>query len=162
KTVDNPTPNVGDTVVYTVTVANNGPDAATNVTVLDVLPPQLSLQSSGSGSSYNPATGIWTVGTLAVGESQTLTLTSLVITANPPPNPATIDHSDQFDPNTANNSATASINPLEADLVVAKIVNNPRPNVGDTITFTVTLIDDGPAATTGVQVTDLLPAGLTF
>ena len=34
--------------------------------------------------------------------------------------------------------------------------------MGDQITFTITLTNSGPDAATGVQVTDLLPAGLTF
>ena len=33
KTVSDPTPNVGDTITFTVTLTNNGPNAATNVTV---------------------------------------------------------------------------------------------------------------------------------
>ena len=45
---------------------------------------------------------------------------------------------------------------------MTKTVSNPTPNVGDQITFTVTLSNQGPDAATGVQVTDLLPAGLTF
>src|SRR5262245_50190065 len=49
-----------------------------------------------------------------------------------------------------------------ADLQVAKAVSNATPNVGDTITFTVTLTDNGPDPATNVQVTDLLPVGLSF
>ena len=41
-------------------------------------------------------------------------------------------------------------------------MSNATPNVGDQITFTVTLTNQRPDAATGVQVTDLLPAGLTF
>src|SRR5262249_5790958 len=46
-----------------------------------------------------------------------------------------------------------------SDLSVSKSVSNATPNVGDQITFTVTLSDQGPDAATNVQVTDLLPAG---
>ena len=77
-------------------------------------------------------------------------------------NTATISDADQFDPNTGNNSASATETPQQADLAVAKTVSNPTPNVGDTITFTVTLTNAGPDAATGVEVTDLLPAGLSF
>jgi uncharacterized repeat protein (TIGR01451 family) len=52
--------------------------------------------------------------------------------------------------------------PPGADLALAKTVGNPAPNVGDTITFTVTLTNAGPADATSVQVSDLLPEGLSF
>ena len=38
KVVDNATPNEGDTIQYTVTINNNGPDDATTVSVTDLLP----------------------------------------------------------------------------------------------------------------------------
>ena len=66
-------------------------------------------------------------------------------------NTATISDADQFDPNTGNNSASATETPQQADLAVTKTVSNPTPNVGDTITFTVTLTNNGPDAATGVQ-----------
>ena len=49
-----------------------------------------------------------------------------------------------------------------ADLSVSESVSSATPNVGDAITFTVTLSDHGPDAATNVQVSDLLPTGLTF
>ena len=49
-----------------------------------------------------------------------------------------------------NNQAEASINPLLCDLVVGKTVDNPTPMRGDTVTFTVTLANDGPDTTSGV------------
>src|SRR5262249_39108422 len=104
----------------------------------------------------------WTVGTVNPGTPQTLIITASVANPNPGANTASISHSDQFDPNTANNSDTTSTNPQEANLALAKTLSDATPNVGDTITFTVTLTDNGPADATGVTVTDLLPAGLTL
>ena len=49
-----------------------------------------------------------------------------------------------------------------ADLSVTKTVSNPTPNVGDKITFTVTLTNPGPDTAAAVEVTDLLPAGVDF
>jgi len=81
KTVSNSTPNVGDTIVFTVSLSNSGPNAATNVTAQDQLPAGLTLVSSSpSQGTYNPAPpGTWTVGTVAAGATATLTLTATVV-----------------------------------------------------------------------------------
>ena len=163
KTVSDPTPNVGDAITFTVALTNNGPIVATNVEVQDLLPAGLSfIAATPSLGSYLPATGVWTVGTMAVGATQTLLLQATVVSPAPLTNTATISSVDQFDSNTADNTASATETPQQADLSLNKIVSNATPNVGDTITFTVTLTNGGPDTATGVQVTDLLPAGVTF
>ena len=129
----------------------------------DILPASLTFVSdTPSQGTYVPGTGIWTVGTVNVGTPQTLVILATVTSPAQSTNTATISHSDQFDPNTANNTASATTTPQQADLVLSKTVSNATPNVGDTISFTVGLRDSGPSTATGVQVTDLLPAGLTF
>jgi uncharacterized repeat protein (TIGR01451 family) len=163
KTVSNATPNVGDTITFTVTLTNNGPNPATNVTVNDALPAGLSFVSATpSQGSYNAGTGVWTVGTVTTGASQTLQLQATVASGSPLTNTATIGHSDQSDPVPGNNSASATETPQSADLALAKTVSDSTPDVGDTITFTVTLTNNGPDPATNVSVQDALPAGLTF
>ncbi len=163
KTVSNASPNVGDTVTFTVTVANAGPFTATNVTVTDLLPAGLTFVSATpSQGTYDATTGLWTIGTVTTGTPQTLTIQATVASPNPLSNTATITHSDQPDSNTGNNSASVGLNVQSADLAVSKLVSNPSPNVGDLVTFVVVLTDNGPGTATGVQVTDLLPVGLTF
>ncbi|BAY24263.1 hypothetical protein NIES2100_40570 [Calothrix sp. NIES-2100] len=49
-----------------------------------------------------------------------------------------------------------------ADLSLTSTVNNSNPLLGNDITFSVNVNNTGPDAATGVQVTDLLPSGLTF
>jgi large repetitive protein len=163
KTVDNASPNVGGTVNFVITVADAGPNAATNVQLTDLLPAGLTYVSSApSLGTYNSTTGLWTVGTIAKGGSATLQLKATVTGAAAVVNTAAVTHSDQFDPNTANNSAGAAVTPQQADLAIGKSVSNASPNVGDTITYTVTLTDLGPNSATNVTVQDRLPAGLTF
>src|SRR4029450_5076815 len=94
--------------------------------------------------------------------SQTLAIAATVVSASAATNTAAVTHSDQFDPNTPNNSASATETPQRADLALVKTVDNATPNVGDTIAFTVTLTNNGPDPATNVQVADLLPLGLTL
>jgi LPXTG-site transpeptidase (sortase) family protein len=49
-----------------------------------------------------------------------------------------------------------------ADLSLTKSVNNTSPKLGDTVTFTITITNSGSSSATNVQVTGVLPAGLSF
>ena len=77
-------------------------------------------------------------------------------------NIATITASDQYDPDDTNDEDNQLVTPQQSDLAIAKAVDNATPNVGDNVTFTITVTNNGPDAATGVQVTDQLPAGLTY
>src|SRR5262249_37657469 len=77
-------------------------------------------------------------------------------------NTASVRHSDQFDPDTTNNTSSATTTPQQADLVVTKTIDTPRPNVGQVVFYTVTVQNNGPAHATCVAITDLVPAGLTL
>ncbi len=164
KTVDNPAPNVGETVTFTVTASNAGPSNATGVAVTDALPAGLSFVSATpSQGSYDSATGLWTIGALANGAQATLTMTAQVLSAGALSNTATKSAGDQFDPNTSNNAATASLNAQpSADLQVNKTASTATPNLGSNVTFTITVRNGGPNDATGVVVDDALPAGLNF
>src|SRR5262245_28520875 len=144
KIVSNPAPNVGDTISFTVTVSN-GSSTATGVEVTDQLPIGLSFVSAlASQGTYSSGNGIWTVGTVNAGTPQTLTITATVTSPSALTNTATITHSDQTDPNSANDIASVTETPQRADLALLKSVSNPTPNVGDNVIFTVTLSNSGP------------------
>jgi uncharacterized repeat protein (TIGR01451 family) len=68
----------GDTVIYTLQATNKGPDAATNVAVKDQLPAGLTYVSDDSAGKYDAASGAWTVGDMANGESKLLKITATV------------------------------------------------------------------------------------
>src|SRR5262249_1053609 len=161
KTVSNSRPNVGNTITFTVTVTNNGPNTATSVQLTDVVPAGLNLVSNNpSQGAYTPGNGLWDVGTLANGANSTLQLQAKGVSPNAQTNAASVSRSDQFDPNTGNNSASATETPQQADLQVSKTVSDPTPNVGQTITYTVTVTNSGPDAATNVTLQDILPAGV--
>jgi uncharacterized repeat protein (TIGR01451 family) len=161
KKVNNPTPNVGDTVTFTVTLTNNGPSTATNVTVADAVPAGLQLVSTmPSQGTYTG--GVWTVGTVTTSVVPTLTITAKVVSPKSTTNTATIHHSDQPDPNSANNTASAIVTPPVADLSLTKTVNKSLVTVGMNVTYTFTIRDLGPNAATGVVLSDPFPKGLVF
>jgi choice-of-anchor A domain-containing protein/uncharacterized repeat protein (TIGR01451 family) len=75
KSVSNANPSCGDNFSYTIIVTNLGPNSASNVVANDVLPAGIIYQSSNTTvGSFNPTTGVWTIGTLANGAAATLTI----------------------------------------------------------------------------------------
>jgi len=51
---------------------------------------------------------------------------------------------------------------LGIDLAIAKSVDDNTPNIGDTITFTLSVTNAGPDVATAVAVSDIVPAGFTY
>ena len=83
-------------------------------------------------------------------------------TTAPVTNIATKTSEDQTDPNGANDSASVTVTPVSADIAITKTVDNSTPTLNTNVTFTVTAHNNGPSPATGVQVKDLLPAGLVY
>ena len=172
KTVDNATPTVGSNVTFTVTVANAGPSAATGVTVRDQLPAGYTFVSDNGAGAYVSGTGVWTIpGTIASGSSVSLQIVATVNASGPYANTAQITASNQPDPDStpSNNDpveddqGTVTPVPLNSmDLTVVKSVSNSSPAVGEVVTFTLLVRNNGPAVATGVRVTDALPTGYSF
>src|SRR5438552_55943 len=164
--VDKPTPKVGDTIRYTVTLRNNGPRTGTGITIADVLPASVTYQSSTpSVGSYTPGTGAWGVSSLANGGTATL---ALLATVNPGTagttftNLAFVAAADSGDATLGNNRDSVAVTVQLADLAVTKTVNKATPNERDTLNYTVTVRNNGPDPATNLTLTDLLPAGLTY
>jgi uncharacterized repeat protein (TIGR01451 family) len=159
----------GDTLTYAIVVSNSGPSDALGAGVADTFPAPLTCTwtCTPSAGSTCPASGsgpINEVVNVLVGGTLTFQAVCMVA-ANVPTGPLanTATTTTANDPNTANNSATDTDTVTgSADIAVSKTVNNPTPTVGSNVTYTVTATNNGPAAATGVQVTDLLPSGLTF
>lgn len=107
--VSNPAPASGSTVSYVLTVANAGPNAASGVTVRDLLPSGVAFSSATGTGSYDSATGIWTVGTVNAGASASLTI-SAVVTGSPTTvtNSAEIRTSGSTDPDSVPNNGSTT------------------------------------------------------
>lgn len=84
KMVSTATPVSGASITYTLQVTNSASAtaAATGVTVADLLPAGTSYVSHTGTGSYAPGTGVWAVGSIAVGQTRTLTITATVTAMN--------------------------------------------------------------------------------
>lgn len=99
-TASNASPAAGQNVTYTVTVANAGPDAATGVKVGGNGPWWGSnlVSATPSQGSHDSVTGLWTVGTIPAGATATLQTIVKTSTAGTNTYYATVNTSDQPDP----------------------------------------------------------------
>ncbi|MBI3166743.1 MAG: DUF11 domain-containing protein [Chloroflexi bacterium] len=160
-TVNNPTPNIGANVVFTISVGNSmGPDA-NDVSVDALLPSGLSyISHSNTIGTYNSGTGGWNIGLLTSGTSATLTITAKVISSN-----VLVFTADTSSLNFSNNAASSTVTPIpstQADLSLSQSWSRSTTS-SDTAILSITVTNQDPVnAATNVQVRDLLPSGLTY
>jgi uncharacterized repeat protein (TIGR01451 family) len=137
----------GDDVTYTITVTNNGPDAATGVLLTDTLPAGVTFVSASSGCTE--VNGVVTCDIGAVAKSASAMVEIVVTTTGV----GTITNTaavagNQGDPDEGNNTDTenTTVNavtpPSAHDLAVTKI----------TVPQTVTLTDNKPVQIKSVKV----------
>ncbi|MGD2050651.1 MAG: DUF11 domain-containing protein, partial [Chloroflexota bacterium] len=163
KNVDDSTPFVGDQVIFTLRVDNNGPSDATGVEVTDQLPTGYTYVSDNGGGDYNPGSGVWNVGSIEDGDFDQLRITAEVNPSGNYNNVATITDLNEIDPNPDNDEDSASTNPRpSADLAMTKDVDDPTPFVGEQVTFTLRVDNDGPSDASGVEISDQLPSGYSY
>ncbi len=145
KAVDNPLPNEGDTVVYTVTLSNGSAFDGTGISVTDALPSGVTYVSdTTTQGSYVAGTGLWTTGDVLSSAGATLTVTATVDAGSA--GSTVVNRCKRFRRpirqtlTSGNNSVTAEITIPSIDLQIAKTVDDPLRNEGDTVTYTVTLV----------------------
>lgn len=113
KTVDEANPLENETINYTVTVTNNGPEDATEVDIHEDLPSDLSLvEAVPSQGTYNQITDTWALGTLNSGSSATLALETTVNSGNTGStitNKAHVLGFNQHDPNINNDTSEVAV-----------------------------------------------------
>ncbi|MDD2870006.1 DUF11 domain-containing protein [Neomegalonema sp.] len=156
------TPNVGDQVVFTLGVVNNGPSPAVNARLTDLLPAGFTFLSSSAGGAYNPGDGVWSLGGLASGAGASMTLTARVEAGGSHLNAASVA-SDTADPGAANNSASVQVTPLyKADVSVVKTASEPEPLMGFPMTFEIAVRNARDVTAHDLSLRDLLPSGYAF
>jgi uncharacterized repeat protein (TIGR01451 family) len=165
------TATAGTNLSYTITVTNNGPDTAFDVTLEDQLPPDttffsLTPDSGPVASCVTPvvgANGTVSCNFIAIANTVSAQFTLVVEIGNTlsVTNTATVSASGT-DSNTGNNSSTqiTAVTP-SADVAVTK--NAPATaEAGTNVAYTITVTNEGPSDAEDVTLTDTVPVGTTF
>ncbi|MDR3291932.1 MAG: DUF11 domain-containing protein, partial [Methanobrevibacter sp.] len=161
KTVDKTSVNVGDTVNYTINVSNNGSSSVPSVNVSDSLPSGLSFIST-NDINYNNSTGIWNIGEITTGLTESLSIEARVNSNGSINNTATIILPLDYN-NTGVNNSTVEVTGNNINLTVNKTVDKNRVYVGDTVNYTINVSNNGNLNVTDlINVSDSLPTGLSF
>jgi uncharacterized repeat protein (TIGR01451 family) len=163
----------GANITYTLTLTNNGPDAATNVSLTDALPAAVTFQSIGAPAGFScvtpavDATGTITCANPSMANAATATFTvvvKVVAASGTVTNTAGVSSS-TFDNVAGNNSATATTTitaVASADLSIGVATGATSVIPGGPLSYTITLHNGGPDAASGIVITDLLPPSLLF
>lgn len=147
---------IGTNAVFQIQVENAGPAAATNVILTDGFSAGAKIIGASvgqfSGSSYNG-----NLGTLASGQTETIT-----IVVQPAVSGTLIDaaavSSDEYDPDSSNNTSSSSNLVSPADLGVIMFGATTPVLYGTELLYVVTVTNFGPATATNVAFTDTLPS----
>ena len=163
KAVSDPTPNVGETITYSLAVANSGPDTATGVVVTDLLPAGVTFVSADRqpGRLRRPHRPL-DRGHRRPRRDADLTITVTVNRDRPdrqyrdrPRRSVRPEHGKQH---RQHHDRSAGRRPVARQDRQRPDAQRGRPDYLPRST----LSNTGPHEATGVQVTDLLPAGVTF
>ncbi|WP_226546373.1 DUF11 domain-containing protein [Bacillus thuringiensis] len=175
KSVDQTLVTLGDTITYTTILTNTGNTNATNITFTDLIPNGTTFITDSvtingiTQIGLNPNTGI-TIGSIAANSSISIvfqvTATSTPV-QNPIANSATASYTFIADPNApivsrnvTSNTTFTTIN--TATILSSKQVDKSFSHIGDTLTYTVTLTNNGNSSAQNVIFTDTVPSGTTF
>ena len=146
KTVDKESVKIGDTLTYTISVKNNG-DKVAKAIIYDNVPEGTVLLNKDNNEDENTKKLTWRV-TVEPGETENVEFTVRVKAEK-----GTIKNSAIVNGKTTNETETGIIN-----ITGKKEVNTSEAKVGDTLTYTITLTNNGNADGK-VTVTDEVPTG---
>ena len=142
---------------FTVTVVNNGDNTATGVTLTDQLPDGLAFVSSAPRETQVAgATVTWNLGDMAPGAAATVSLTLQGTEAGAQINRAIAVSAEGF---TSQDDTMTYIVPGSLSLTKS---GPESVNLGENITYEITVANTGDGALRRVAITDTLPEGVTL
>jgi uncharacterized repeat protein (TIGR01451 family) len=172
--LDTPDPvALGGNISYLITVTNKGPLTATGIIITDTLPQEFfsaSLVLNENQPTVPPENGCTLVGNLFICKRNTPLPSgasfSLSLALAPQSTGLLTNHievmAQEFDPNPANNQAdvATTVGAAFVDVAVSQSASSTSTLVGQPLTYTLEIRNNGQAEALGVSLTDQLPAGV--
>jgi uncharacterized repeat protein (TIGR01451 family) len=154
---------------YTLTVTNAGPAPTTDVSLTDQLPSGVRFVQTAASQGVCSLAQQYVqcaLGTLDGGRNATVTITVNAVRGGTIYNTASV-MGREYDAYEGNNTATTTTNVQSggswaADLGVANSVDRSTANVGENVTYTISVANAGPAVAVGAHLADQLPEGAEF
>ncbi|MCC9166521.1 ice-binding family protein [Pontibacter harenae] len=158
---------VGSEVIYTIVAKNDGPYAATGVTVQEQFPADALefVSASTEKGAFNTSTNTWEIGTMANGEAATLAITFKIKDFGNLKNIVVIgDDGNNPDPDPTDNEGEEPIDVPQPvyNLSVSKTAGAGPYLIGQQVTYKIIASNQGPDAARGVKVQEQFPSALEF
>lgn len=127
--VDNPTPNVNDNVVFLLSGINYGPNSDTNVLVEALLPSGYEYVSHiTTNGTYDDSTGDWAVGNHPFAQAISLYITAKVLSTGVYNFTVEISGTNN-DPNPSNNISSQNVVPIPLPLELDLYITGDKTNL---------------------------------
>ena len=168
KSVDKNFAKLGDTLNYTISLKNMGPQTITNAIFIDTIPTGTSFISNslfvnGVLNSGNPNPPGVNIGTINPNTNNTITFQ--VIVASTIPSPNTVSNiATSYLPEYAGslNTSIVTTTIIQALLDSTKSVSNKYAGYGTVLTYTIVLSNTGNTTITSIKFMDTIPVGTTY
>ncbi|MBT8197234.1 MAG: DUF11 domain-containing protein, partial [Acidimicrobiia bacterium] len=149
----------GGTASYTITLANVTAFPADNVVLTDLLDPGMGYVSASPAPDTVAGQNLtWNIGTLLAGEARTFTVDVDSLSGDVLLNTVTATSDDTPPAEARTSTYLGSL----VDMSMSKTVAPDTQARNGTVTYTVTLTNDGNATALGVDLSDTLATGFTY
>ena len=167
--LNNGTIEVGTAYTYDIAIANTGEATATGIVLTEDLADvgaRLNGVTTTQGSySFNPSTQIITInlGEIAPGETETVSISLIPQIPKKVFSTSTVEYNEKVITDEITIQTEILGQPVPpADLELNQTIDNLNPLVGEQVNITLNLVNQGPGIASGIEITNLLPDGLSF
>ena len=145
-----------DNAMYTISVTNTGNFDATNTELTATLPEGLTYVSATDEGTESDSVVTWNLGTIAIGGSRSVDLTAQGTSVGE----QTITYQARSSEGLGDDDTTVT-EVIRGGLEVTK-TGPAQANLNDNVTYTIEVIGTGTGASTGIQLVDTIPSGMSL